>query len=722
MIASIPQTKRNINALAKREGWKDLGPGKARKRTGRGGGWEYHVSCLPAEAQREYERRAGAAARAGDASRELQKAKAGQLISAQSLDARRRQVMEARMAVLLEIDRRAAVNGTRLCRTIQELLGEARAGLCDARMAELLAKASDRPRSPVPSERTIHRWRKAYYQTAAEGGGHTALSLVPETRRVKQDFDVLYPWFPEFLRHYAIPAKVSMAHALENYSGTLDNPADAPSYDQVRRAMKALQGTDNHLLAHKGREGHLAIKARLMFKRRTLEGMEPTVIYSADGKTFDAEIAHPLHGRPFKPEITTVIDIVTRKIVGWSVDLAENTLTVTDALRHACVSHGVPAIFYTDRGPGYKNATVEGLCARLSITLTHSLPYNSQARGAIERVNGSVWNKAAKEFVTYLGADMDREAAQRVHKRTRRDLKEFGTSALLPSFEEFLAVVEARVAAYNDASHESLRVRDPITGRVRRGSPNEAWAEFASNGFDHFPVSDAEADDLFRPYVKRRCRRGEVEWIRNQYMHPALEPFHGQDVLVGYDIHDASKVWVRELDQVAGETQPGRLICVADFWHNKERYVPVTFEQHAREQRVKGQLRRLGAKQERAEADLRAPMLLDNAPEVPLAPAGSPQSELAERSAPVVELAPVAAQAPRRDPRNPWNDPDIELAWQIVDAPAGTPIPPHHVGLLWDLLGNVAAVSMMKDVELPLAVLQARLRAADQPLKSSIGG
>ncbi|MGD1939867.1 MAG: DNA-binding protein [Leptolyngbyaceae cyanobacterium] len=42
----IPSTRRNISEMAKREGW------KARKRSGRGGGWEYHVSSLPAETQK----------------------------------------------------------------------------------------------------------------------------------------------------------------------------------------------------------------------------------------------------------------------------------------------------------------------------------------------------------------------------------------------------------------------------------------------------------------------------------------------------------------------------------------------------------------------------------------------------------------------------------------------------------------------------------------------
>lgn len=103
--------------------------------------------------------------------------------------------------------------------------------------------------------------------------------------------------------------------------------------------------------------------------------------YTADGKTFDAEVQHPIHGGAFKPEITTIVDVFTRKCVGWSVGLAENQFETLDALRGACVNHGIPAVFYADRGPGYKNQAFQnrltGFMARLGITQMHSLPYNS---------------------------------------------------------------------------------------------------------------------------------------------------------------------------------------------------------------------------------------------------------------------------------------------------------------------------------------------------------
>ena len=273
-----------------------------------------------------------------------------------------------------------------------------------------------------------------------------------------------------------------------------------------------------------------------------------------------------------------------------------------------------------DRGPGFRNealdADVGGLMGRLGITKMHAAPYGSQAKGRIERPNATVWDVLAKRLPTYIGADMDKEAGHKIHKLTRRDLKEFGESRHLPTWEEFVRLCEARVAEYNDEPHRGLpKFRDPETGKTRHMSPNECWAAHVANGFEPVPVDQDEADDLFRPYEIRTARRAQVQWNGNFYFDEALEGYHEERVMVGYDYHQADKVWVREFDRNTG--QPGRLICVARFGGNSERYVPLTFEQRAVETRAKGRLRRLDDKRASVEAERDALHLLEHQTEHP---------------------------------------------------------------------------------------------------------
>lgn len=91
-------------------------------------------------------------------------------------------------------------------------------------------------------------------------------------------------------------------------------------------------------------------------------------------------------------------------------------------------------------------------------------------------------------------------------------------------------------------------------------TPNEAW-EAKLAGFEPIIPDEAELDDMFRPYVVRRTRRALVDWLSNSYFAMALEPYDGQDVIVGYDIRDASRVWVREIEEIDDERVPGSRRC-----------------------------------------------------------------------------------------------------------------------------------------------------------------
>ncbi|MCW3528635.1 hypothetical protein K6Y52_38335, partial [Burkholderia cenocepacia] len=103
---------------------------------------------------------------------------------------------------------------------------------------------------------------------------------------------------------------------------------EVPSIHQVRRFLDKLGA----VTLQTGRMGSRELKTMLPFIRRTFDKLLPNDIWSGDGHTFDAEVQHPLHGRPFRPEITSIIDVATRRAVGISLDLAESSFAVLDAL------------------------------------------------------------------------------------------------------------------------------------------------------------------------------------------------------------------------------------------------------------------------------------------------------------------------------------------------------------------------------------------------------
>lgn len=204
---------------------------------------------------------------------------------------------------------------------------------------------------------------------------------------------------------------------------------------------------------------------------------------------------------------------------------------------------------------------------------------------------------------------MDRQARQKSFKVTRKEQRELGASASLPSFDDFMERCNKAIEVYNAKSHSSL---------PKRMSPDEYWQQHVENGFEPVIVTQTESDDLFRPYVKRKTRRALIEYRTNEYFNVALEEFNGDYVLVGYDLHNASKVWVREIDIVDGQEEAGRLICIAEFAGNTERYVPVTMEQLAMEGRAKGRKKRITDKLVDVEEELRPNQFLEGHVSVPM--------------------------------------------------------------------------------------------------------
>lgn len=593
-------TGRNHSVVAKqakREGWEfDIEPGSARRR------W-YPIASLPKavrEAILHHKVKnlptAGVNAISTAASSAAATPAALFYSATHELKDWQRKTAEARAAIINEIKRLAGAAGTD--KAIHAVIALAANNELPGHLQRLVPVANAKTGlagNRTLSRRSIYRWMKeAESGFAALAPKHTEVMRVPA-------------WAPALLNLYQQPQKPTLKKCLEDLPAAIAHGVETPSYWAASRFIAKMSKLD---LA-RGRMLPRELKSVRAFVRRDTSQMWPGDAYTADGHTFDAEIAHPRHGQPFRPEITSVLDIATRKSVGWSVDLAESTFAVLDALSNAVETGGIPSILYVDNGSGYKNDLMcneaTGFMARLGISMTHSLPYNSQARGIIERSHQTIWVTGAKELATYMGSTMDRQARQASFKITRKDISAVGTSRMLMPWTEFVKWCKAKQEAYNSRPHRALpKITCPSTGKKRHQSPNEAWAAAMAEGWEPMTISTNESADLFRPYKIGKTERAEVRLFGNIYFNRELEHHHGERVRVGYDIRKPECVWVRDLE--------GRLICVAEFEANKKAYFPVSQQQAADEKRAKGRIKRAEARIEEAEAELNPPMLIEHQP------------------------------------------------------------------------------------------------------------
>ncbi|MGQ3047805.1 MAG: transposase [Niveispirillum sp.] len=480
-----------------------------------------------------------------------------------TLDGWQRRCMEARAALLVHIRALAADGG--LNAALRVVAGQARAGTLPSALAQLVPVANARAGNSGArslSVPTLKRWWGIWQRAGCD-----ALVLAPADVRAGPSLPV---WAPAFLAAYRLPSKPSVPDAIARMDGAV-----RPSEGQARRFLSSLSAVERN----KGRMGPAALKAIRPFVRRDTSDLEPLDVVIADGFTAKQDVAHPIHGRPFAPELTVVRCVATRRVIGWSAGLSESTWTVMDAYADAARKAGLWAIAYTDNGAGFRSklntGDLAGLQGRLGATHALGRPGNPQARGQIEKGWDRLFIRPAKALPAFRGTGMDPEARRRIVKQVERDISEQGRSDLLQSWAEFLRWAADCVAAYNAAPHSGLpRMTEAATGKRRHMSPDEAWQAHMARGWAPVRLSDAEAEDLFRPHLIRRVRRAEVALFNNAYFHPDLEPHHGEAVQVGFDIHDPTRVWVRSLS--------GALIAVAEAGGNSRPYFDTVRVQRAR--------------------------------------------------------------------------------------------------------------------------------------------
>nr|WP_309595046.1 transposase family protein [Moraxella osloensis] len=489
----------------------------------------------------------------------------------------------ARLAIVRHVLDMADLLGK--TKAVEKFAADSKNGQLTATLADTVRRANakaGKDGNAKVSRATLFNWLKL-----AENAGDNSLVavLAPKHR------DVTMPvWGATLLKLWGQPTKPSLSMVMRELVNVMGGE-NVPSYAQASYFLRTHVG---NVELERGRMGARELKNIQPFIRRDTSELFPTDVYTADGHTFDAEVAHPISGRPFRPEITAIIDVASRKLVGFSIDLAESGLAVLDAIRVAVVWHGVMALFYVDNGSGYKNAMMSrdgsGLMDRLGSTLTHSLPYNSQAKGVVERSHQSIWIQAAKRLPTYIGVDMDKEARQKVFKKTRKDIATFGESKLLLAWDDFMTLCRDEVERYNNRPHHAHpRRHNKLTGRREHLTPQQVWDEklamMANMGKPVVQVREADMVDLFRPYIERKVLRGEIKMFNHVYFSRELEQYHGETVHVGYDIHDASQVWVRDVS--------GRLLAVAKFEANTRAYFAQPVIEQAHEKRALGQLKRV---------------------------------------------------------------------------------------------------------------------------------
>ncbi|HFW3711936.1 TPA: Mu transposase C-terminal domain-containing protein [Salmonella enterica subsp. enterica serovar 6,7:y:-] len=523
-----------------------------------------------------------------------------------ALTENQRQVADARAALVREVFLLEDQGNIGRLKAINYVVSKARAG----ELPPLLQAAAVTANAKRGSGRTISRdplyqWVLKYSQ--AQNAAERLLLLAPGKREEMKVEEI--SWLADFLAQYRQANGRPMTEAYEDFVAEWNRRHAeepymlqiVPSYDAIRRVMKKLPEVQKQ----KGRVTGSEYRQLEGFTRRDWSKMPVNYVWIGDGHGMKLKCAHPIHGRPFSPEVTFVIDGGTRFIVGWSMDLAENVFAVAGAIQHGIRNHGKPFIYYSDNGSGETadvlDKEVVGILPRLGVNHPTGIAGNPQGRGIIERLNRTLPMRIARKYRTYFGKGADRETLRKLNRDLRSafntlqqgknlNAKQRAAMRDLPSWAELVEAVREGVEWYNNRPHSEL----PMKASGKHFSPAEYRKKrLAEEDTEIEWLSDVELRDMFRPMVEKPVRRCEIHWLNNIYYAPELRDEHGRKVLISYDIHDASKITVRRLD--------GSFICEAVWNGNKRAAFPVTAEYYKHQQRIKGMRKRAEEKLRDAE-------------------------------------------------------------------------------------------------------------------------
>jgi putative transposase len=475
----------------------------------------------------------------------------------------------------------------------------ARAVTTGAATPELLSQVALSNARPRPGQAarvsvtTLRRWHAMVEPIDARDAEARLLAVAevpaPERTFADIDEDVL-----RVLAKYRSPNGGNLAWAIRDVFPNMDAVAANQLYHRANRAKAKMPEST----FHKGRHTGAALASKQPYVKRDTSEMSINDIWVIDGHAMKGKWAHPETGKPFIPEFTCVMDVKDRFVVGWSIALSETALGVAEALGVGIEHWGQCHTLYSDIGSGEKalhnTHPVYGVYQQLNIHHMTGRPGNPQGRGVIERVWKMVVGDVERRNPHYRGLDMDPDTKRRRGKQLDKDLRAAARAGKtydeagnvlplvrnLPSFQSLIDELRESIARYNARPHRSLP-RHPT--EPRHLSPAEYRAQLAAERPDLvvMPVLDGWRL-MLKPYRIAKNRRGWVTLFKQDYFSQAMyELADGKDVRVHFDVTDASKVWIADLD--------GRFVCEAEFRANARSFVPVSQIDAGRLRRYQGQ-------------------------------------------------------------------------------------------------------------------------------------
>ncbi len=522
-LPGLPSSASAIGAKADAEGWRKPGleypanpKGLWRKRSGRGGGFEYRYDCLPLVARTKLMHaeavRAGAVkAQAGDES-------AGEMWRwFEGLTETKKKKAEQAVVVLQAV---AALELSGLTTSV----------------AVALVAAEQKV-----SEKTIFNWKR---KVAGLSRAHWLPALAPRhVGRIVEAECSLDAWDVLKSDYFRAEAPDFSACYRRTLSIAKERGWTLPPARTMERRVQTIPRI-LHILSREGVEAAARLYPAQIRDKSVYHACEAV---NADGHVWDVFVRYP-DGAVERPIMVGFQDVYSGKLLSWRFCRSENKETVLLAFGDLVTDWGIPRDAYLDNGRAFASKWIsggsktryrfkiretdpQGVLTSLGVNIHWATPYHGQAK-PIERA----WRDFAREYAKHPAF-----AGAYVGNKPDAKPENYGSKAI--PFEEFERVVAAGIAEHNARKGRKSRV---CGGKL-------SFDDVFAASYQQHPILKATPEQsrlwlLAAEGVKVR-ENAQIGLLGNTYWSDDLIDLIGHDVTIRFDVDDLhASVHVYRLD------------------------------------------------------------------------------------------------------------------------------------------------------------------------------
>ncbi len=524
-LSGLSGAKRKVNALADEQNWAvrtgQDGEPLARRRRGRGGGYEYHISLLPAAARADLARRGHQAE---------PRSEAGGSADGDSADGGSTQwhwFAQQSDAIKAEAKRRVA--------TLDKVAAFIDAGMSASTAVLAAAEAA----GIAPS--TIWNWRKLAHGVAA---GDRLPALAPRRQGGGREQEVDPELWRELLSDYLRLSQPRWSECCRRIEAVAKaRGLSVPHWRTLWRKFEREVPAPVVILRRKGEE---ALRRSIPAQTRSVADLHAMELVNIDGHTCDVFVnwGDDAKGNPIiaRPTLIAIQDVYSRKFLAWRIARSEDMVTARMVFADLFRTWGIPKGLLADNGRAFASKWLTGgaatrfrfkvrdedpvgLLTALGVAIHWAKPYRGQSK-PIERGFRDLASAVAKHPAfegAYTGnnplAKPENYASRAIDLQTFLDVWNAGMEAHnsqtgrrsemahgLLSFDQVFAASYA-VAPIGKATDEQLRMAllasdqltaDRRTGAIRLGG-NSYWTEELINLAGQRVVARFDPENLALP-------------------------------------------------------------------------------------------------------------------------------------------------------------------------------------------------------------------------------